>query len=59
MQNGSSEAPDDITIFTSQGTKLGSFKNVRQFNISTAAAGIYIYQITKAGTVYKGKLVKL
>jgi hypothetical protein len=59
MQNGSSEAADDITIFTSQGTKLGSFKNVRQFNISTAAAGIYLYQITKAGKVYKGKLVKL
>ena len=59
IQNGSSEMADDITIFTTQGAKVGSFKNVRQFNISTAAAGIYIYQITKAGTVYKGKLVKL
>jgi hypothetical protein len=59
MQNGSNETADDITVFTSQGAKLGSFKNVRQFNISTAAAGIYIYQITKGGTVYKGKLVKL
>lgn len=59
MQNGSSETADDITVFNAQGTKVGSFKNTRQFNISNAAAGIYIYQITKGGTVYKGKLVKL
>ena len=59
MQNGSNTAVDDITIFTSQGTKVGSFKNARQFNISNAPAGIYLYQITKGATVYKGKLVKL
>jgi hypothetical protein len=59
MQKGSSAAADDISIYTSQGAKVGSFKNVRQFNISNATSGIYLYQITVGGRVYKGKLVKL
>jgi Secretion system C-terminal sorting domain len=59
IQNGSSAAADEIVVYNTQGVKVGSFKNTRQFNISNAAAGLYVYQMTVNGTVYKGKLVKL
>ena len=59
MQNGSSSAADEIIVYNTQGVKVGNFKNAKQFNISNAAAGLYVYQMTMKGTVYKGKLVKL
>jgi hypothetical protein len=49
---------DEIVVYSLQGTKMGSFKNTSQFNISSIAAGLYIYQISVGGVIYKGKIIK-
>ncbi len=59
MQQGARVSAEEIAVFNTQGIKVGSFRNAQQLNISNAAAGIYFYQITVNGTVYKGKVVKL
>jgi len=58
MQNGTAATADEIVVYNTQGTKVGSFKNARQFNITNAASGLYVYQMTINGAVYKGKIVK-
>jgi hypothetical protein len=59
MQSGAAAKADQITIYNTQGAQVSSFKNAQQFNISSAAAGIYVYQMVVNGEVFKGKLVKL
>jgi len=59
MQNGIVTDADEIVIYNMQGTQLGKFKNAKQFNISNAPAGLYIYRMTTNGEIFNGKLVKL
>ena len=59
MQKGVITVAGEIVIYNTQGIKINSFKNVKQFNISNAPAGLYFYQIVINGIVYKGKIVKL
>ena len=59
MQSGNITAAAEIVIYSSQGIKVGSFKNVKQFNINNATTGLYFYQMTINGLLYKGKVVKL
>jgi hypothetical protein len=49
---------DEINVYNTQGVSVGSFKNAKQFNISNVAAGMYVYNMTVNGTVYKGKIIK-
>lgn len=58
-KNGSNAIAQDIIVFNSQGIKVGNFKNVRQFNISNVTPGVYLYQMTINGEVYKGKVIKI
>ncbi len=58
MVNGMVVKADAVEVFSMQGIKVGNFKNTSQFNISNMAAGMYLYQMTMNGTVYKGKLIK-
>jgi Secretion system C-terminal sorting domain len=57
--NGSPVNADEISIFNTQGTKVGSFKNVQQFNLGGATAGMYVYRMVVGGQTYSGKVVKL
>ncbi len=59
MQNGNVTTADEVVICNIQGIIVGSFKNVKQFNISNIAAGLYFYRIIIKGTVFKGKVIKL
>jgi hypothetical protein len=59
MQNGTIAIADEVVIFNTQGTQVGSFKNTRQFNISSAIPGLYMYRMVMNGAVYNGKLVKM
>ncbi len=59
MQNGAGVNAENISVFTSQGVKVGYYKNTRQFNITNAPAGVYTYQATINGNNYSGKIVKL
>jgi hypothetical protein len=59
MQNGSIASAEEITIYNTQGTLVGNFKNVKQFDISRVTAGIYVYRMVIKGEVYKGKVVKM
>ena len=59
MQNGAVALADEIAVYNTQGMQVGYFKNVKQFNISKATAGLYIYRMVVNGAVYKGKVVKL
>lgn len=58
-QNGSTVIAQEIIVYNTQGTKIGSFKNANQFNISNAAAGVYFYQMVVDGVMHKGKAVKM
>lgn len=58
MMNGSIVKADDIMVYNLMGTKIAGFKNASQFNISNAAAGLYLYQITVNNSTYKGKIIK-
>lgn len=58
MLNGSVVKAEEITVYNLQGTKVGSFKNASQFNIAAVASGMYLYQLTVNGIVYKGKIIK-
>ncbi len=58
-QNGTAVNAENITVFTTQGAKVGNFKNARQFNITNAPAGVYAYQAIVNGSIYNGKIVKL
>ena len=59
MQNGNTVTAEEIVVFNMQGVLVGKFTNAKQFNISNATAGLYIYQLTLNGTVFKGKIVKM
>ncbi len=58
MVNGANAKADDIAVFSTSGTKIANFKNTSQFNITTAAPGAYVYQLTIKGVLYKGKIIK-
>jgi hypothetical protein len=58
MVNGAVVKADDITVFTLSGIKIAAFKNASQFSIVNAAPGLYVYQLTFNGAVYKGKIIK-
>jgi hypothetical protein len=57
--NGHPAKADEISVFNTQGTKVGSFTNVKQLNLTTATAGMYVYRMVMEGKTYTGKLVKL
>lgn len=59
MQNGSIVTAEQILVFNMQGVQVARFNNAKQFNISSAAAGLYLYQLTINGTVFKGKVIKM
>ena len=59
MQNGTVAIADEITVYNTQGTQVGNFKNTKQFNISNVTAGLYVYSMVIKGEVFKGKVVKL
>lgn len=59
LQNGSVLTANDLIITNSNGIRVGSFRNVSQFNISNMPAGIYWYKMTVNGKAFKGKLMKL
>lgn len=59
MQNGALAIADEIQVFNTRGNQVGSFKNTKQFNISSAVPGLYIYRMVINGAVYNGKLVKM
>ncbi len=59
MQNGITTKVDEIVLYTTQGVQVSSFKNAQQFNISSFAAGLYVYRMLINREVFKGKLVKL
>ena len=59
LQNGAVLNANEIVVTNAQGKEIGSFKEVKQFNISNASAGIYWYRMTVNGVEFKGKLLKL
>jgi len=59
MVNGTVTSADEIAVYNNQGTLVGNFKNVQQFNISKVTAGMYLYRMVIKGEIYKGKLVKM
>ena len=50
---------DEIIITDAHGVIVGDFKNVKQFDISHAAAGVYWYRLITKEKIYQGKLLKL
>ena len=50
---------DEIVISSLQGVRVMSLKNTSQVNISSLAAGVYLYQCTVNGQRSQGRLVKL
>lgn len=59
LQNGSALTADEIIIINTQGIRIGNFKQAKQFNISNAPAGIYLYKLWVKGEEFTGRLVKL
>lgn len=59
MQNGNVITANEIMISNSHGGGILHLKNVKQFNIKNAPAGMYLYKIVVKGEVFNGKLVKL
>jgi hypothetical protein len=59
LQSGNIVTADEVFIFNTQGTQVGSFKKVKQLDISNATPGLYVYRMVINGQVYNGKLVKL
>ena len=58
LQDEKSLVADEISIINAQGMLVGSFRNVKQFDISHLAAGIYWFRLVSKGNTYTGKLVK-
>ena len=58
LQDNAVLIADEIIITNAQGIAVGSFKNVKQFDISTAAAGVYWYRLIIKENSYFGKLFK-
>lgn len=59
LQNGAVLTANEIIITNVNGTRVGSFKDVKQFNISNMPAGVYLYKMIIKGEEYNGKLFKL
>jgi len=59
LQDNKGLVADEISITNAQGMLVGAFKNVKQFDISRLAAGLYWYRLVTKGSTYTGKLVKL
>ena len=59
MQDKSAAAVDEIVIIDMQGRAVADFKHVKQFNMSTFAAGMYTYRLQFNGATFMGKLIKL
>ena len=59
LQDNNVLIADEIMISNAQGLQVGSFKNVKQFNLSNLPAGMYWYHLMVNGVDYKGKLMKL
>jgi Secretion system C-terminal sorting domain len=59
MQNYVALTADEINVFNLQGTRVASFKNVKQINLSTLPAGMYMYLLKSNGQTHSGKLVKM
>jgi hypothetical protein len=51
-------AVEEIRIFDMTGKMVGSFGNVKQFDLSDLPSGAYFYKIIKNGNIYTGKLLK-
>ena len=58
LQKGNEQIANEVLIFDAKGLKVRYFREIKQFNISQAAAGIYWYSILINGVEYKGKIVK-
>ena len=58
MVSGVLVKADEISVYNLMGSKVGSFKNTSQFNLTNAPAGIYLYQLLVNGVTYKGKVIK-
>ncbi|MFN8306491.1 MAG: T9SS type A sorting domain-containing protein [Ferruginibacter sp.] len=58
-QDGIPQAATEICVTNTQGTLIARFKNVSQFDISKAPAGIYLYRMLLNGEWLNGRLVKL
>lgn len=59
LQNGAVLTANEITVINTQGTRVGNFKNVKQFDISKVPAGLYLYKVMVNGEEFTGKLIKL
>jgi len=59
LQNGTALAATEIIVTNTQGARIGSFKNVKQFDISNVPAGLYMYKMQVNGEEFTGRLVKL
>lgn len=59
LQNGTVLTADEIMITNIQGVRIANFKQAKQFNISNAPAGIYLYKLKVNGEEFTGRLVKL
>ncbi len=58
LQNGAVLTAGELMVTNSQGVQVGHFKDVKQFNISNLASGIYWYRLTAKGSSFSGKLMK-
>jgi hypothetical protein len=59
MQNGFDFMANQVFIINGQGNTVARFNQVKQFNISHLAAGMYWYKIVVNKKEYTGKLVRL
>lgn len=59
LQNGTVLTADEILITNTQGVRIANFRQAKQFNISNAPAGIYLYKLKVNGEEFTGRLVKL
>ncbi len=59
LQNDAVLTANEILIINAQGLRIGYFKDVKQFSIHNAPAGIYWYKMLVKGSTFTGKLVKL
>lgn len=59
LQNNKVLIVEELIVTNMQGAIVGEFKNVKQFNVSQAPAGVYWYRILSAGKMYTGKIIKI
>ncbi|MBL0145211.1 MAG: T9SS type A sorting domain-containing protein [Chitinophagaceae bacterium] len=59
IKEGQLVTAESITILSAEGTRVATFKNVNEFNVSNLAAGVYLYTMQINGKLANGRLVKL